>query len=190
LRSIPSVKITGTYAKGGWKMGAGYRCIVTGRNEQGKSIVAEDSQVEIGPLGIIDFWKSSSVPASLAEESGALAGPVRLEPPPGGVLFRFFLIPPERPNVPSEEAERAAAAAFAAAGGSHCRVDTARHPMMHTTATIDYVVLLSGEVTLLLDEDEIALRPFDVVVQRGTNHYWINRRSEPALLMGVLLDAG
>ena len=61
--------------------------------------------------------------------------------------------------------------------------------MMHTTTTIDYVVLLRGEVTLLLDEAEVPLRPFNVVVQRGTNHYWINPHSEPALLMGVLIDA-
>jgi hypothetical protein len=61
--------------------------------------------------------------------------------------------------------------------------------MMHTTSTIDYVVVLRGRVTLLLDQAEVALCPFDVVVQRGTNHYWLNPGSDPALLMGVLLDA-
>jgi hypothetical protein len=61
--------------------------------------------------------------------------------------------------------------------------------MMHTTSTIDYVVVLKGRVTLLLDEGEVSLAPFDVVVQRGTNHYWLNQDSEPALLLGVLLDA-
>ena len=61
---------------------------------------------------------------------------------------------------------------------------------MHTTRTIDYVVLLRGQVSLLLDEgEEIPVRPLDAVIQRGTNHYWINRGNEPALLMGVLLDA-
>jgi hypothetical protein len=61
--------------------------------------------------------------------------------------------------------------------------------MMHTTSTIDYVVVLQGRETLLLDKGEVALRPFDVVVQRGTNHYWLNPGPDPALLMGVLLDA-
>jgi uncharacterized cupin superfamily protein len=62
--------------------------------------------------------------------------------------------------------------------------------MMHTTQTIDYVMILSGAVSLLLDEgEEVALAPFDVVVQRGTNHYWINRGREPAVLMAVLVDA-
>jgi hypothetical protein len=61
--------------------------------------------------------------------------------------------------------------------------------MMHTTSTIDYVVVLRGHVTLLLDEAEVPLSPFDVVVQRGTNHYWLNPGPGPALLMGVLLGA-
>ncbi len=55
--------------------------------------------------------------------------------------------------------------------------------------TIDYVVLLSGRVTLLLDEDERDLEPFDVVVQQGTNHAWINKTTEPALLCAILIDA-
>jgi hypothetical protein len=62
--------------------------------------------------------------------------------------------------------------------------------MMHTTASVDYVVVLHGEVSLLLDEgDELKLEPFGVVIQRATNHYWMNRSDEPALLAGVLLGA-
>ena len=61
--------------------------------------------------------------------------------------------------------------------------------MMHTTSSIDYVVVLKGRVTLLLDADEVELSPFEVVVQRGTNHYWLNYGAEPAFLLGVLLDA-
>jgi quercetin dioxygenase-like cupin family protein len=72
---------------------------------------------------------------------------------------------------------------------SHCRPDTSRHPGMHRTATVDYIVLLTGRVTLLLDDDEIDLEPFDVVVQRGTNHAWVNRGNIPALLLTVMIDA-
>jgi quercetin dioxygenase-like cupin family protein len=60
---------------------------------------------------------------------------------------------------------------------------------MHQTKTVDYVIVLSGEVTMLLDEGEVDLKPFDVVIQRGTNHAWINRGAEPALLVGILIDA-
>ena len=60
---------------------------------------------------------------------------------------------------------------------------------MHKTETIDYIILLKGDVTLLVDKDEVELKPHDVVVQRGTNHAWINKGSEPALLIAVLIDS-
>jgi hypothetical protein len=170
-------------------MASVYRRVVTGRNGEGRSVVASDSRIAVAVLGMADFWKTTTAPASLAADGDAAAGPPRLEPPPGGTCFRFFEIPAQDPAADPGQTERAAADAFAAAGASHCRMDTRRHAMMHTTSTIDYVVLLRGEVALLLDEGEVALRPFDVVVQRGTNHYWINRGSDPALLMGVLVDA-
>lgn len=88
-----------------------------------------------------------------------------------------------------EERERQTAKMFAQMDAAHCRPDTTRHPAMHKTRTIDYVVLLSGEVTLLLDKGEVDLKPFDVVVQRGTNHAWVNKGKEPALIAAVLIDA-
>ncbi len=168
-------------------MAGAYRCVVTGRNRDGQSVVVRDEQVETGHLGSADFWRTTKCPASLTDEN--VSGPYSLEPPSGGTIFRFFEIPPQDPSLSPEQAERAAAEAFAAAGASHCRVDTRRNPMMHTTSSIDYVVVLKGRVRLLLDADQVELSPFDVVVQRGTNHYWLNYGSEPALLMGVLLDA-
>ena len=165
-----------------------YRCVVTGHDRDGQSVVVRDEQVETGLLGSADFWRTTKCPASLTDED-ATSGSFSLEPPPAGTIFRFFEIPPQDPSMSPEEVERAAAQAFAAVGASHCRVDTRRNPMMHTTSTIDYVVVLKGRMTLLLDADQIELNPFDVVVQRGTNHYWLNYGTEPALLMGVLLDA-
>ena len=169
-------------------MARAYRCVVTGRNGDGLSVVVRDTQVEAGLLGVADFWRTTTSPASLTDD-GTSPGPVRLEPPADGTIFRFFEIPPQDAALSPDQAERAAADAFAAVGAGHCRVDTRRNPMMHTTATVDYVVVLQGRVTLLLDADEVALSPFDVVVQRGTNHYWLNDGAEAALLMGVLVDA-
>ena len=169
-------------------MAGKYRCVVTGRNGNGQSVVTSDDQVETGPLGSADFWRTAKSPASLTDGIAG-PGPNSLEPPPAGTIFRFFEIPPQDPSLSDEQAEKAAAEAFAAAGASHCRVDTRRNPMMHTTSSIDYVVVLKGRVTLLLDADQVELNPFDSVVQRGANHYWINYGPEPALLMGVLLDA-
>jgi oxalate decarboxylase/phosphoglucose isomerase-like protein (cupin superfamily) len=112
-----------------------------------------------------------------------------LLPPKGGAIFRFFEIPAARPGATEEELRKEAAQQFAAAGASACQVDTSRHPMMHSTPSLDCVILLRGEVTLILDEEEVKLQPFDVVVQRGANHYWVNTSPEPALFAAVLFDA-
>ena len=62
--------------------------------------------------------------------------------------------------------------------------------MMHVTPTVDYILLLSGKVSLVLDEgDPIALEPFDAVVQRGTNHSWVNTGDTTALLMSVMVGS-
>ena len=82
-----------------------------------------------------------------------------------------------------------AADAFEKVGAAHHRVDTTKHPAMHKTDTVDYIILLKGDVTLMLDEEEVDLKPFDVVVQRGTNHAWVNNGNEPALLIAVLIDS-
>jgi quercetin dioxygenase-like cupin family protein len=60
---------------------------------------------------------------------------------------------------------------------------------MHQSPTTDYIILLKGKITLVLDTEEVDLQPLDVVIQRGTNHAWVNRGTEDALLMAVLVDA-
>ena len=172
------------------------RRVVTGHDAAGRSVIEIDGP----PAGTIqrgqgagtgEIWITSAVPANNRQALADLAaGEVSLEPPRGGVKLRWFVVAPENPDVASEEREALAAASFAAIKATHARVDTRRHPTMHVTETVDYVVLLRGTVTLVLDEDETELRPGDVVVQRGTNHAWVNKESEPALLLAVLIDAG
>ena len=60
---------------------------------------------------------------------------------------------------------------------------------MQKTETIDYIIIRKGVVTLILDQEEVDIKPFDVVVQRGTNHAWVNNGSDPALLIAVLIDS-
>jgi mannose-6-phosphate isomerase-like protein (cupin superfamily) len=98
------------------------------------------------------------------------------------------MIPPENPNMTAAEREWTTAQLFAQMDATPCLTDTSRHPGMHRTRTIDHVVLLSGEVTMLLDKGEVELKPFDVVVQRGTSHAWVNKGKAPALLAAVLID--
>jgi len=90
--------------------------------------------------------------------------------------------------VPREELEKMYSAVFASINAAHTRVDTKRHPAMHKTRSLDYGIVLSGRVKLLMDEGEVELKPFDVVVQRGTNHGWSNPGAEPALMAFILID--
>jgi mannose-6-phosphate isomerase-like protein (cupin superfamily) len=63
-----------------------------------------------------------------------------------------------------------------------------RHPLMHRTETIDYAVVLEGQMTLVMDDQEIVLNAGDVVVQRGTNHAWSNRSSRRVRMLYILID--
>ena len=115
-----------------------------------------------------------------------------LEPPAGGIVFRFFRLPPMSAfeGMTEEKREQLIAQAFASMNATHTRRDVTKNPTMHQTRTTDYIVLLSGKVRLVLDNEERDLEPFDVVVQRGTNHAWVNTGSEEALMIGVLVDDG
>ena len=80
-------------------------------------------------------------------------------------------------------------AAFAAMGAGANVVEGARHPYMHRTESLDYSIVLSGEVHMMMDEEDYLLKTGDVVVQQGTNHAWSNRGTEPCVMLFVLIDA-
>ena len=164
------------------------RRIITGHNDKGKSIVKYDgSPVRFG--GLFEMWVTDNTPADNKHQNDAAKREIRLEPPSKGSILRFFEVFPDNPSVTTEKLEQITAQGFVAVNAEHCRPDTSKDPRMHKTKTVDYIILLDGEVTLLLDEDEVDLKPFDVVIQRGTNHAWINKGSKSALLAAILIDA-
>ena len=174
------------------------RRIVTGHNALGKSVILLDeaahritSHPDRPGRGLTELWVTDSAPASNEGSDDPTEHPVELEPPNKGTIFRFFQVAPESQSahLSPEEREEITARAFEAMGAAHTRVNTSRHPAMHKTSTVDYIVLLSGEVTMLVDEGEVDMNPGDVVVQRGTNHAWVNRTEQPAVLVAVLVDA-
>ena len=169
------------------------RRIVTGHDEKGKSVITIDGPParslgeEAG--GLYELWNTDGNEINTLDEIDRADGEVLLSPPNGGTKFRYFQINPTHEGVPADLIEAATAEAFEKMGAAHHRVDTTRHPAMHKTKTIDYIILLKGDVTLLLDNEEVDLKPFDVVVQRGTNHAWVNNGNEPALFIAVLIDS-
>ena len=169
------------------------RRIVTGHNEDGKSVIKIDGPPsrsigeDVG--GLFEIWNTDGEAIETTDHTDRADMDIVLSPVKGGTKFRYFKINPTPQDIPIEILESLAADAFKKIGAEHERVDTTRHPTMHETKTIDYIVLLDGDVTLLLDDDEVKLKPFDVIVQRGTNHAWVNNGSDPALFIAVLIDS-
>lgn len=169
------------------------RRIVTENTPEGRSRILSDAPtphvVETAPeRGLSDLWATFGPIPDLATPDGA-ARPVTLAPASGGVVFRYFQLPPAGQMAAHHGGESGEQAVFDRMGGGAARVAGARHPAMHRTETLDFIVLLKGRVKLILDEDETVLEPFDVVIQRRTNHAWENLSDEPALLIAVLMDA-
>ncbi|MCF8467726.1 MAG: cupin domain-containing protein [Sneathiella sp.] len=165
------------------------RRIVTGHNAKGRSEITLDGPPSRRIGNLRDIWNEEGHKVDSHDVSDRGAMPVNLSPVANGSNFRWFAVQPADPSISEEEMRKIVKDRFAAMGAAHEQPDTTRHPAMHKTGTIDYIILLSGEVTLLLDDDETDLKPFDVVVQRGTNHAWVNKGTEPALLCAILIDA-
>ena len=169
------------------------RRIITGHNEDGRSIITLDGPParsigeDVG--GLFELWNTDGKDIISTDNNDRADEEIILSPPAGGTKFRYFQINPLPEGVPDEVMQEMAAQAFGNVGAAHHRIDTTKHPAMHKTETIDYIILLKGDVTLILDEEEVKLKPFDVVVQRGTNHAWVNNGNEPALLIAVLIDS-
>ena len=169
------------------------RRIITGHNENGKSIITMDGPParsigeDVG--GLYELWNTDGNEVISSDLIDRADDEIILSPPSGGTKFRYFQIIPLPEGVPEDMLQEIAADAFEKVGAAHHRVDTTKHPAMHKTETVDYIILLKGDVTLILDEEEVDLKPFDVVIQRGTNHAWVNNGNEPALLIAVLIDS-
>ena len=73
-------------------------------------------------------------------------------------------------------------------GAAHAIVEGARHPFMHRTDSVDYAIIMQGEIYMLLDDSEVYLKAGDMVVQRGTNHAWSNRGTESCFIAFILVD--
>ena len=171
-----------------------FRRVVTGHDENGKAIVVSDApaaQYLERPsrpgVRLTNFWIDGGNPAEYDGPTETCSGDFLLHPPPFGSTFRCVEFLPEDPEVLAKVDGKAA---FGEMGASANIVENARHPYMHRTDSLDYAIVLSGEIWMMLDEeqDDVLLRAGDVVVQRGNNHAWSNRGTEPCVIAFVLID--
>jgi mannose-6-phosphate isomerase-like protein (cupin superfamily) len=115
--------------------------------------------------------------------------PRTIQPPSGGTIFRIAELPPDSTFMDVIDRQKAVAA-YTEFGSPEAVQgnENARHPFMHKTETVDYGIVLSGEIYLLMDDTETLLHPGDVVIQRGTNHAWSNRSTEVCRIAFILVD--
>jgi hypothetical protein len=173
------------------------RRVVTGHDQTGKAIVLSDGtppHVTRPPhqpgLAFHELWNTSACPAPVtATEPEPTDRHRDTAPPARGTIIRMVDIPPEGANGPEFDKETARAL-FEQVGLAENAEHTipGRHPLMHRTESIDYGIVLEGQIVLLLDDSEVVLEQGDMVVQRGTIHAWTNRTDRITRMLFVLTD--
>jgi mannose-6-phosphate isomerase-like protein (cupin superfamily) len=177
-------------------MTANIRRVVTGHDKNGKAVVVSDGVtpvVHYAPLrpgySMNEVWTTYSSPAVIDQKGEPTDRPRSIQPPPNGNVCRVIEFPPEASWIGDIDPQKAKEA-FASLGSGDAAVHMEKppHPLMHRTKTVDYGIILSGEIYLVLDDSETLLKPGDVVVQCGTNHAWSNRSDKPCRMAFVLVD--
>jgi mannose-6-phosphate isomerase-like protein (cupin superfamily) len=168
------------------------RRVLTGHDSEGSSTIIADGQAtnvkemaSMPGLALTDLWETTGAPASNEGHTDAAARPVRLEPPKNGSILRVVEFPPD-----SQWRSRVDAhAAFKSIGAAHVADKSSADAMMHRTSTVDYAIVLKGEIHAVMEKGETLLKAGDILVQRGTNHSWSVRGNEPAIVAFVLVSA-
>lgn len=178
-------------------MDAGFRRIVTGHDKDGNAVVVSDAPpsrvVQVGGKGgptFVEVWHTRETPALIDRQSEEpVESGLVLAPPNRGTRIRVIDFPPEGEEI-KQLNQASAREKFAAIGGAAASQFTqgAPHPLMHRTQTVDYGIVIEGEMTLIVDRHETTIHAGDIVIQRGTNHAWANRSARNCRIAFVLID--
>lgn len=170
------------------------RRVITGTNAEGHSYFQEDGAAP-APITLAsrpgysnsNLWRTGAAPSAtkcpddIREHKGVM-------PPDGGTVLRVIDFPPH-PKDPEERRRQAAATFEAVYPDAKHQPNNDRDVGMHITDTVDYAIVLQGEITAIMENGETVLKAGDVLVQRGTNHAWANNTDEIARVAFVLIDA-
>jgi mannose-6-phosphate isomerase-like protein (cupin superfamily) len=148
------------------------RRVVTGVDKDNKAIVLFDSSLTLKPGGsgnpAANLWMTDS-------------------PPDNGTVIRMVEFPPLDP---AKEAAMAPDFMMKVVGEhAPARGLPPKHPLMHRTRTVDYAIIMAGEIDMMLDDAVVHVKAGDVVIQQATNHAWVNRGKEPCRIVFVLMDS-
>jgi hypothetical protein len=168
------------------------RRVLTGHDAQGRSTFIADGpapnvkEMSAMPgLALTDLWETKGAPADNSGDKDSADRPVHLEPPRNGTILRIVEFPPDS----AWRSGTDGAAGFKSIGAGHAQDKHSADPMMHKTSTVDYIIVLKGEIYAIMETGEKLLKAGDILVQRGTNHSWSVRTSEPCIVAAVLVSA-
>jgi mannose-6-phosphate isomerase-like protein (cupin superfamily) len=172
-----------------------FRRVVTTHDKTGKAVVLFDSanphKVARPQAGVVSrmIWAADTTPADMTGTQDRGAGQRPIAPPPGGSVFRIVDFLPRTAEM--EKLDPNFMQKSIGHGDDHApsKFRPPRHPFMHRTRSLDYAIVLSGEIDMLLDDSEVHCKAGDVIIQQGTNHAWVNRSKEPCRIAFVLVDA-
>jgi mannose-6-phosphate isomerase-like protein (cupin superfamily) len=167
------------------------RRVVTGLDANNKAVVMFDSRMPLqkGPLGLqaTNLWVTNSYPLGFSFKDDTSAIPVGISPLDNGTKFRVVEFPPLDA---ATEAKMEPGFLMKTVGPvAPARGLPVTHPLMHRTRSVDYAVVLSGEIDMMLDDTVVHLKPGDTIVQQATNHAWVNHGTETCRILFVLMDS-
>jgi mannose-6-phosphate isomerase-like protein (cupin superfamily) len=171
--------------------GGRFRRVVTGLDASNKAVVLFDSRVTLNPGGsgnpAANLWITESSPPALSFKDDNAAKRIGLSPPDNGTAIRVVEFPPLDPAAEAKMDPNFMMKVV----GDHAPAKglPVKHPLMHRTRTVDYAVILSGEIDMMLDETTVHVKAGDVVIQQATNHAWVNRGTQPCRILFVLMDS-
>jgi mannose-6-phosphate isomerase-like protein (cupin superfamily) len=166
------------------------RRIVTGHDASGKAVVVMDgpapNQTVRGTTGLVStlLWVTEESPANIASNADRADRPSPVGPPPRGSILRVVDFPPSGDT--SGISHEAVLKEMGVSHGGHGK--PARHPFMHRTRSVDYALVLEGEIDMLMDDSEVNMKAGDIMVQQGTNHAWVNNSKAMCRIAFVLID--
>ena len=171
------------------------RRIVTGHDAHGKSIFTEDAaapSVHTNPRRVgyhlTNLWMTDQTPCLVGNEADPTTRPLTLEPPKNGTVVRIVEFGPEGEWTKDLDGSGAKEAFGAMGTDKASTYKPGGHPLMHRTESVDYALVLEGEIVIVLDDSERLMKQGDFLVERGTSHAWANRSGKPCKMLFVLID--
>ncbi len=178
------------YAAAQQKPAHDIRRVVTKLDDSGKAVVMFDGRVPLSgerpPNFVANMWVTDKSLPDFSSTDDRGTTKTGITPPKNGTAFRIVDFAPEPAAVKKMDMNTLMRVVGADAPKKGM---PPRHPMMHRTRTLDYAIILSGQIDMLLDDSVVHLKAGDVVVQQATNHAWVNRSKKPARVAFILMDS-